>query len=303
MPPYTLTNRAAAEEYLYGLNPRVYGWRVVEAADADLVLPVLRRASVTTRLLAAGHGGPVMVAAVRRTFGEDPGAWAVAGYLGDTFPPEGQIPVVPPALVPAVREIAMGEPGAQVRHGLFPRFTQKLARLALAAQDEYPADLVRYMAEHAYDPVRPYHGHDAVACALVHPGVDAADLVHRVINRNLAGRGWRSRRKTNRLLAWGRRRGYLPDAEGCRCGHDRHLPPTDSHRALRLAWGWSALRRHLDPVVADPDRWLAVLRCERCGRYWAQGSMTSGQADLAYGWPIDTDDPAAWLAAATPLAF
>ena len=56
----------------------------------------------------------------------------------------------------------------------------------------------------------------------------------------------------------------------------------------------------LDPVVSVPARWLAVYRCSQCERLWAQDTVSSGQADLTYGYPIATTDPAGWLAAARP---
>ncbi|MFD0579378.1 hypothetical protein [Dactylosporangium darangshiense] len=105
---------------------------------------------------------------------------------------------MPAELLPAVREIALGEPGDPVRHGLFPSYPTKLARLALAAQGEYDAAVVLAAAERAYEPGRPYHAHDALACALVHPGIGAgerAGLVERYAGHGRNRRGWRSRKR------------------------------------------------------------------------------------------------------------
>lgn len=57
----------------------------------------------------------------------------------------------------------------------------------------------------------------------------------------------------------------------------------------------------LDLVERDDSRWLGILRCTSCGRFWAEDSMTSGHADLFFVYPVDTDDPRAWLAQARPV--
>ncbi len=81
--------------------------------------------------------------------------------------------------------------------------------------------------------------------------------------------------------------------DDCACGHDRHQAPQDKAEGLALA-------RHLrrpsnpisEPVGRDASRWLGILRCTACGRYWAEDSMSSGHADLFFVYPVDTDRPA-----------
>lgn len=53
-------------------------------------------------------------------------------------------------------------------------------------------------------------------------------------------------------------------------------------------------------MVAD-DKWMSVMRCNRCGALWAEDAISSGHATLLYIYPIATEDPIAWLAAAIPL--
>ncbi|GAA5085771.1 hypothetical protein [Thermocatellispora tengchongensis] len=71
--------------------------------------------------------------------------------------------------------------------------------------------------------------------------------------------------------------------------------------ALALAGHRTAIEHLLTPVALDPSRWLGVHRCVRCGRHWAEDSITSGHADLFFVYPVHTADPRAWLAAAHPL--
>jgi hypothetical protein len=210
--PVLLTTRCKIKKRLSRLDPRDCDFHVYEVADEARAGPVLRRLSAERRLVAAAAAGPVLSSAIRISFGDDREAWAVSRYFRDCFPPEGSIPHIPLDLLPAVRGIAQGGPGDTVPYGLFPSRPTKLARLALARQGEYPADVVLHAARHAYDQNRSYQAHDAFACALVHPDVDATELAERYA-RQLLDRdgGRRSRRKTNHLLAWARRHGHLPD--------------------------------------------------------------------------------------------
>jgi hypothetical protein len=155
--------------------------------------------------------------------------------------------------------------------------------------------MVRHAAENAYDNRRPYYAHDAFACALVHPEVDATDLAERYASFNRRQKGHRARRKIHGLLAWARRNGYLPDPSGCACGHHRLAAPLTFPQALALAAHWTRVESTLDLVATDGTRWLRVLRCPVCQGLWAEDSISSGHADLFYGYPIQTTDPAAWL--------
>ncbi|NAS21592.1 hypothetical protein GT755_07830 [Herbidospora sp. NEAU-GS84] len=87
----------------------------------------------------------------------------------------------------------------------------------------------------------------------------------------------------------------------CACGHDRHRAPRDKTEGLVLAGHLREVEHLLDVVERDDSRWLGILRCGSCGRYWAEDSMTSGHADLFFVYPVDTDDPHAWLARARPV--
>jgi hypothetical protein len=200
-----LSEPGAVEARLGALRPRDCDFVELEVPDVRVAEPALRRLGTVQKLLAAAGAGPVLLGAIQAS---DPAAGAVAKYLREAFPPDGPIPAVPAELLPAVREIALGEPGDPVRHGLFPSYPTKLARLALAARGEYDAAVVLAAAERAYEPGRPYHGHDALACALVHPGIGAgerAGLEERYAGHGRNQRGWRSRRKTHRVLIWSHR--------------------------------------------------------------------------------------------------
>jgi len=235
------------------------------------------------------RSGPGLFDALRTAVGYHTSLWTLADYVRGGFPPVDPIPSIPSGYLEAVQELALGGPGDPVASGLFPSPATKLARLVLASEREYPADVVRRAAEHAYDSGRPYFAHDAFACALVHPEVDAGDLAERY--GSLKGR------KIHRLLAWARRTGYLPDPSGCACGHHRLAAPATVPQALVLAAHWTRIESTLDLVIADDGRWLRVLRCPACQGRWAEDSISSGQADLFYGYPLPTEDPVAWLRA------
>ncbi|WP_066364420.1 hypothetical protein [Herbidospora mongoliensis] len=89
--------------------------------------------------------------------------------------------------------------------------------------------------------------------------------------------------------------------DDCACGHDRFSAPRDKTEGLILARHLRAVEHLLEPVERDASRWLGVLRCTACARYWAEDSMSSGHADLFFVYPVDTTDPHAWLAAARPV--
>ena len=87
----------------------------------------------------------------------------------------------------------------------------------------------------------------------------------------------------------------------CPCGHGAHRVPRTQREALTLAHHQSAVEHLLRVVERDPQRWLGVFRCDRCGRFWAEDSMSSGHADMFYIYPIETVDPHSWLADAESL--
>jgi hypothetical protein len=90
-------------------------------------------------------------------------------------------------------------------------------------------------------------------------------------------------------------------ADGCRCGHGAYTEPRTRWEATSLAYHHSDIADLLAVVDSDPQRWLRVLRCVECGRYWAEDSMSSGHADMSYIYPIETEDPHGWLAHARSL--
>ncbi|GAB3855468.1 hypothetical protein ACFPIJ_59720 [Dactylosporangium cerinum] len=281
------------EQGLAGLRPRDTGFWTVDVAEPGAAWAVVRELPLDRLVLAGVAAGPGLLELVRAALGYDPGAQEFLTYLRGWFPPAGDVPPVPARLLDAVRGLALGAPGEPVAHGLFPSTVTKLSRLALARHRVYPAGVVLEAARRAYS--GPYDAHEALACALVHPDVDTDALVWQHTRR---GRGWRSRRKTNRVLAWGRRHGYLAEPLVCGCRHERLEAPGARWEAARLAGNWTRILPLLDEVVSDPARWLAVYRCSRCERLWAQDTVSSGHADLTYGYPIATTDPAGWLAAA-----
>lgn len=87
----------------------------------------------------------------------------------------------------------------------------------------------------------------------------------------------------------------------CPCRHEDFRAPRTHREALALARHQRAVESLLAVVVRDPARHRSVLRCTRCGRYWAEDSMVSGHAELFYRYPITTADPHTWLASTRPL--
>ncbi|HEY3004276.1 MAG TPA: hypothetical protein VGJ44_18155, partial [Kribbellaceae bacterium] len=195
-----LADARTAYERLSRIRPRDCVYVAYDVDDLGVANEVLPRLTAAQRLLAGVGAGPTL-----RAVSWD-GAELVE-FLRATFPPPPAVPVVGPEWLPAVREVALGLPGEPVAFGLFPATPTKLARLALARSGDYPAAAVRAAAYRAYradrsKPAAGYHGHDAFACALVHPDVDATGLADRYGGHTSNQRGWRSRRKTHELIRW-----------------------------------------------------------------------------------------------------
>jgi hypothetical protein len=87
----------------------------------------------------------------------------------------------------------------------------------------------------------------------------------------------------------------------CSCEHDTHRPPATQAEALELARHFTAIAGQLETVAKADDKWMSVMRCNRCGALWAEDSMSSGHATMFFIYPITTDDPIGWLATAVPL--
>lgn len=200
-------------ETLSGLRPRDCDFRIYEIDSATVAGPVLDRLSVTQRLLAGVAAAPILAGAVEAAMAADPWALRLVGYLKCDFPPERAVPVLESGWLTPLEELAQGPPGRPVECGVFPSTIIKLARLALARNGCYPAATVIDAAEHAYDPGRAYQAHDALACALVCPDVDATPLVDRYVWNPVHRPGRRARRKRNRLVAWAVADGYLVPGE------------------------------------------------------------------------------------------
>jgi hypothetical protein len=87
----------------------------------------------------------------------------------------------------------------------------------------------------------------------------------------------------------------------CSCEHETHRTPATQREALELATHRNAIAGQLETIAMADDKWMAVMRCVRCGALWAEDSMSSGHASLFYIYPIATDDAVAWLTTAIPL--
>ncbi|MDA0166401.1 hypothetical protein OM076_39420 [Solirubrobacter ginsenosidimutans] len=84
----------------------------------------------------------------------------------------------------------------------------------------------------------------------------------------------------------------------CPCGHDEHRVPTTRDEIVAAMGLRNRLGDLLETVADDSSKWMSVMRCRECGRYWADDSLDSGHATLMFVYPIETGDPQAWLAQA-----
>jgi hypothetical protein len=203
-------------ETLSHLRPRDCDFFIYEIDTAAVAGPVLDRLSITQRLMVGVAAAPILAGAVDTAWAADPQALRLVDYLKCHFPPERSVPMLESRWLAPLAELAQGSPGQPVTHGLFPSTVTKLARLALAHSGCYPAAAVLDAVEHAYDPGRAYHAHEALACALVCPDVDATPFVDRYVRNPVRRPGWRAMRKRNRLVAWAVDNGYLVLDDGQR---------------------------------------------------------------------------------------
>lgn len=127
--------------------------------------------------------------------------------LRTTFPPNYTIPTIKNNRFEDLIGFAMGEPGDTVPHGLFPSRITKVSRLLLAKSSYYDKKQVINAAKSAYNSGQPYHAHDAVYCAVVHPKINAEPIVTNYIHENT--RGWKSRRKSWEIYRWAIKYGYI----------------------------------------------------------------------------------------------
>jgi hypothetical protein len=160
-------------------------------------------------LVVSAAAGPLVWQAVVEQLGGDDATVAICDLLRGPFPPRLALPALGDLWLDRLRPIAQGQPGDPVAHGLFPGRLTKLARLALARAGAYPEAIVWQAAQRAYRPSRPYHAHDALACAIVDERLDAGPLLQAYLGDTSRQRGWRSRRKTWALARWAQQYGYL----------------------------------------------------------------------------------------------
>lgn len=52
-----------------------------------------------------------------------------------------------------------------------------------------------------------------------------------------------------------------------------------------LAAHWSATRPFRTLIGTDEAHWRRTWRCDRCGESWTEECVTSGHAELYYGYP------------------
>lgn len=239
----------------------------------------------------------------------------------EVFPPLLPLPTVTDTDLPALFAAAKGKPGQVVWPGLFPRPRVKLARLLLASVGQFdPAELVAVAStQYGGDlPIvsrdtRRYDGHDAFACALVHPGLSqvaraalAKDvLLHTSLRRH---RGWRSRRKSWSIARWATRVGALDSSllpsELAWCVENPHsgrktpsVPPQPVGPAEALecfAANWPRFRKELRQERAA-DRWLDYVGIAELGHRhfaafangcrapWVQGVFDAMEHVLTFG--------------------
>ncbi len=154
------------------------------------------------------------------------------------FPPTGPLPQVGDADVPVLAAAAHGAPGQTVWPGLFPRRAAKLARLLLSSRGHFDPAAIRVTATTQYGgdtthgprDSRRYDAHDALACALVHPAIAAAErvaLVVAVLPLQRGRRGGRSRQKSWAIVRWAVQQGYVDrDRLPAAIVADLTLPPS-----------------------------------------------------------------------------
>ncbi|MFZ6180854.1 hypothetical protein [Nannocystis pusilla] len=201
----------AALARLATLRPRDADYVVLEIDPSGPWPALLKLVPATQCLIAAAAAGPHLARALVARLGGDDAAQALCELLAGPFLPVRPLCPLDDRWRARLRPLALGRPGDTVAHGLFPSRTSKLTRLLLAAAGDYPADVVLQAARDAFARGRPYHAHDAIACALVCAGAPARALLRERLRDTRAQRGWRSRKQTHALGRWARRSGYLSE--------------------------------------------------------------------------------------------
>jgi hypothetical protein len=178
---------------------------LVDADETSLGgIRLLQLVPARRRLTAASVGSPAVAEWIGRSFGDPAGYQDCVAWLKAPFPPPARPPKLGDSMARAIRDLAEGFPGQPVSHGLKPSRLTKLARLALSANDGYAKERVVGAARRAYRHGAPYHAHEAIACALLHPRVtrqEREELLRKLLKHRLE-QGGRSREKLLRLVDW-----------------------------------------------------------------------------------------------------
>jgi hypothetical protein len=200
----------------------------------------------------------------------------------EPFPPRNPLPRCTRNDIPALAHLAQEAPGAVVWPGLFPRPPAKLARLLLAAHGHFDPAAVLEAAQAAYGsdrgkfmPGKPrehrsYHAHDALACALVHPGISQEQrqaLAEKHLRKTQSSPGQRSRRKSWEVVRWAAGQGFLDSA---RLPRDIVTDLSPRHRRAPLATP-PAPRGNDDALATFAACWprfRAHLARERAAEEW-----------------------------------
>ncbi|MDP7034434.1 MAG: hypothetical protein QF752_08060 [Planctomycetota bacterium] len=175
---------------------------------SDLV-PGLRKQSLARRWIAYSLARPGLRESILDSMDETSDRNQLASLLSGPWPPVQTIPRgLPLETLEILREIAFEKPG--YRKGPDPDSAAKVARLLLAACGFWSAEEVEGWALEAYEYPQSRLGHDAVACALVHPGIEEKQFLANLLWENsLKQQGWRSRRKLNQILRWAGERRWI----------------------------------------------------------------------------------------------
>ena len=169
----------------------------------------LRERSLARRWIAYTLARPSLRDAIGASLGTEPDHREIADLLAGPWPPVGLLPVaLAPEAIEALEVVAVARPGT--RSGPDPDNAAKIARVVLATVGHWDAPELQEQALRAYDNPRERQGHDVVACALAHPGLDQKQALADLLWENaVTCQGWRSHRKLNRILRWAAGRGWI----------------------------------------------------------------------------------------------
>ena len=261
------------------LRPRDADYWTVEVGEPGAAWAVVRELSLDRLILAGVAAGPGLLALVRAALGHDPGAQEFLTYLRVGFLRWGTCRRCRGGCsgwCGGWRSVGRGAGRARAvsghRHETCP------ARACPAGV--VPGRRGAGAARGAYD--GPCHAHEAVACALVHPEVGAEAL------------GWGEGAGGVAVAAEGGAGRGVGAAVRLPGGAARlRLPARAAGRAGRTVGGGAAGRELGPDPVRCWTRWSVTRRggwpCTAAHSANASGhqdTVSSGQADLTYGYPI-----------------